>query len=735
MVEEGSSLDILIRKIMSYNPYADFSLLIRAYNFAEKAHFDQYCKSGDFFIEHLLGVANILADLQMDISTIAAGILHDVVEDTSVRVQHIRDTFGEEISQLVEGVTKLDSLNFSSKEEEQAANLRKLFIYMAKDIRVVLIKIADRLHNMRTLSYLSEERQKEFSRETLEIFAPLAHRLGMAQIKWELEDLSFRYLDPEKYRELANLVQKKRKEREEQVKKIIQVLEDRLRKAKINAEVTGRPKHLYSIYQKMLKYKKSFKEIYDLTAIRVITESKEKCYEVLGIVHSLWKPIPGMFDDYIATPKSNNYQSIHTTVLDEKGDPIEVQIRDRKMHEVAEYGIAAHWRYKENIKTIDEFEEKMGILRQLLETQKEYPDPKEFLDNIKRELFEDEVFVFTPKGDLIKLPLHSTPVDFAYRIHTEIGNHCVGAKVNNRIVPLNYQLQNGDIVEIITSKEAKPSRDWLNFVRSAHTRSKIKHYFRAQNREQSILEGKEAIEKEIRRKGLDETLLSEEYLTRIAEKMHLRNSSDLLSLVGYGDISAQSVANKLEEIFKQEKISKEVPRILIPKEQTVKRRIAKAGQGVIVEGMNNILVRFSKCCSPLPGEEIVGYITKGKGVTIHCKDCPNIPNLDINHYRFVNVEWDNSSEIYCPVDIEITALDRVGLLNEITSVISSLGVNLSSLRMTTPKGKTRIIISMEINDVEKLNQIIRKIKEIKEVFSVKRISLKAEEYESSPAKS
>lgn len=734
---EGSSLDLLMRKIMEYNPSADFSLLIRAYDFAQKAHLLQYRSSGDFYIEHPLGVANILADLHMDIPTIAASILHDVIEDTPVRIQQVRDTFGEEIYQLVEGTTKLSSINFKSKEEEQAENLRKMLVYMAKDIRVILIKIADRLHNMQTLSAIPEERQKEFARETLEIFAPLAHRLGMGQIKWELEDLTFRYLEPKKYRELANSVAKKRGEREKHIKKIIELLENKLGEAKINAEITGRPKHLYSIYQKMLKYKKTFKEIYDLTAIRIITDSKEKCYEVLGIVHSLWKPIPGMFDDYIAMPKSNNYQSIHTIILDTTGEPIEIQIRDQTMHEISEYGIAAHWRYKENIKTIDDFEEKIVFLRHLLELQKEYPNAQEFLDSLKVNLFEDEVFVFTPQGDVVKLPANSTPIDFAYRIHTEIGNHCVGAKVNNRIVSLNYRLLNGDIVEIITSKETKPSRDWLNFVQSSHTKSKIKHWFREQNREQSIREGKEAIEKEIRKQGLEpKELFLGKYLEKIVEKMHLKDIDDLLASVGYGDISSQSVANKLQELFQEERVLKEIPKILFPKEAIIKRRVAKSGKGIIVEGINNILVRLSKCCSPVPGDEITGYITRGKGVTIHRADCSNVLNLDDYHHRMVKVEWDKTKEIYCPVEIEIIAFDRVGLLNETTGTISRIGINLASAKMTTSKGRTKINLVLEIEDVNKLNQIIKKIKEIKGIFQTRRVSSgEIKTSENSPAKS
>jgi GTP pyrophosphokinase len=452
----------------------------------------------------------------------------------------------------------------------------------------------------------------------------------------------------------------------------------------------------------------------------------------------MWKPIPGMFDDYIANPKPNNYQSIHTTVLDENGDPVEIQIRDKKMHEIAEYGIAAHWRYKENIKTIDEFEKKIGILRHLLEDlQKEYyKNPKEFLDSFKIKLFEDEVLVFTPKGDVINLPQNSTPIDFAYRIHTEIGNHCIGAKVNNRIVPLSYKLQNGDIVEIITSKDAKPSRDWLSFVRSSHTRSKIKSWFRKQNKEESILEGRKVIEKEIIKQGLSpEEVMQEKYLKRISEKFRFKDYPEIFSAVGYGDISPQTVVNKLEQLFREEKILKEMEtsKILLPKEPAVKWRKVKAGEGIIVEGINNILVKLSKCCSPLPGEEIIGYITKGKGVTIHSINCSNFPKVPA---RVVKAEWDKSKEIYCPAEIEIISFDRVGLLNEITGIISSFKVNISSAKMTTKKGRTKINLCVEIEDVNKLNQIIRKIKEVKGVFQIRRVFLTEEKnYESSFAKS
>ncbi len=708
----------LTEKVRGYNPSADIDLVQRAFEFARTAHTGQYRDTGDSFISHPLGVAQILADLHLDVPTIAAALLHDVVEDTPVRNVQIRATFGDEIYALVEGVTKLSKVDFKSEEEKQAENLRKMLLAMAKDIRVVLIKLADRLHNMRTLNGLTEDRQKIIAKETQEIFAPLAHRLGISQIKWELEDYAFRYLEPEKYHELAGLVAKKRAEREKSVYAIVLRMRQEFEKANLRAEVTGRPKHLFSIYSKMTKLNKDFSEIYDRSAVRVILDSVAECYRALGIVHSVWKPIPGNFDDYIAVPKSNGYQSLHTAVMGEVGEPLEVQLRTWEMHHRSEFGIAAHWKYKLGVKD-EQFEEKFAWMRQLLEWHKEMASATDFVNSLKVDLFEDEVFVFTPQGDVIQLPSKSSPVDFAYRIHTQVGHRTMGAKVNGKIIPLDSTLKHGDKVEILTTKEEHPSMDWLTFVVTSQARSKIRSWFKQRNREQSIQEGRVLLEKEIKRRSVDsKEILKEEYVSEVVKKYNRKSQDDLFASVGYGDLSYQTVFNQLKFLHDEEKKKQAV----VQKEQQIvlRRRQVRSGQGVRVEGETDILIRFSKCCSPVPGEKITGFITKGRGVTVHRVDCSNVKLLtDLK--QNVMVEWDVTKEILCPVEIEVRSNDKMGLLNEVTSCIKEFDTNVSSASVKTFNGFAKMNLVLEVNNAEKLRAIMQVVRKIPEVTLVQRV--------------
>lgn len=709
----------LLTRINSYMEDPDLALVKKAYNFAKEAHKGQYRVSGEPYLEHPLGVAYILAELELDIISITSALLHDVVEDTSVSSDDINREFGSEIALLVDGVTKLTRLQFKSKEEHQAESLRKMFIAMAEDIRVILIKLADRLHNMRTLGYLNKAKQKEKAQETLEIYAPLAHRLGMSRLKWELEDLSFRFLDPDMYYEVARKVAANRQQREKDIQKAISILRNKFEEQGISAEIYGRPKHLYSIYQKMKRKEIDFNEIYDLTAIRVIIDSVRGCYEVLGLVHEIWKPIPGRFKDYIAMPKSNMYQSLHTTVIGPKGDPLEVQIRTPEMHRTAEYGIAAHWKYKEGRTRDEAFEEKLSWLRQLLEWQKDLQEPQEFMETLKIDLFEDEVFVFTPKGDVISLPRGATPVDFAYYIHTEVGNSCVGAKVNGKIVPLEYRLKNGDIVEIQTSKTSTgPSRDWLKFVKTSKARSKIKHWFKQQQRDEIIQRGKEHLERELRRRHIElKENEKQEELERIAQKMGKNNPDELLEAIGYSQIKAKQIVNRFSVVRDNEEYSLENLQNLpysTPKRTT--------DRGVRVKGIDNLLVRLARCCNPVPGDKIIGYITRGRGVSIHRHDCPNLKNLiEQDKERLIEVSWDNQRIETYQVNLAIEAFDKKALLNDITSVIKEEQVNLSSVVARTDKyNRAHIELSLELSSLEHMRDIINKIDSISGVLSVER---------------
>src|SRR5690554_4555085 len=654
MTEEDRLFEELVQRVLSYNPQADVGLLRRAYETAQQAHRNQFRESGEAYVRHPLEVARLLAEMELDVVTLAAGLLHDVLEDTAVTREELEERFGPEILLLVDGVTKLSKIPYQSREEHQAESLRKMFLAMAEDLRVIVIKLADRLHNMRTLAALPPERQKKIARETLEIYAPLAHRLGMWSFKWEMEDEAFRYLNTEAYYSLAQRLAKKRKEREEEVQEALRLLQERLQEAGFHADIYGRPKHLYSIYQKMQRQQKDLNEIYDLIAIRVVVETVRDCYGVLGLVHTLWTPIPGRFKDYIAMPKSNLYQSLHTTVVGPKGDPLEIQIRTREMHRIAEKGIAAHWLYKEGYRSNVDFEKKVAWLREVMEWLREMKDPQEFMETLKIDLFEDEGFVFTPKGDVRSLPAGSTPVDFAFSIHTDIGLHCAGAKVNGRIVPLNYRLRNGEFVEILNAKNAMPSQDWLSFVKTSKARSKIRAFLKESRRAEMAHRGRELLEAEARRLGVEPAELSVEHVEEAAKRAGLTGEDDFYAQVGFG---TWTVNQALGRLLGEEQVKELRHRWRLTHHRGGRRARLHPYQMVRVPGLENVLVRFSKCCNPVPGDEIIGYITRGRGVSIHRRDCPNTRSLADKDDREIAVEWvataPGGGRISFPVEIEV----------------------------------------------------------------------------------
>jgi len=725
-------LENFIIQIQQHNPNIEYTNIIKAYHFAESAHEGQLRKSGEKYFTHPIQVALILAELEMDENTIIAGLLHDVLEDTKYEFDEIAAEFGEEVALLVDGVTKLTRLKYESKEERQAENLRKMFLAMAKDIRVIIIKLADRLHNMRTLEYMNEEKKKEKAMETIEIYAPIADRLGISKIKWELEDTSLRFIDPEGYYELVEKVNKKREEREEYIEIVIKNLNDSLVDMDINYEITGRPKHFYSIYKKMVYQNKSFDEIFDLTAIRVIVDTIKDCYGVLGIVHTLWKPIPGRFKDYIAMPKTNMYQSLHTTVIGPKGEPFEIQIRTEDMHKIAEYGIAAHWKYKEGRVEEENIDKKLTWLRQMLEWQRDLKDPKEFVESLKIDLFTNQVFVFTPKGDVIELPVGSTPVDFAYKIHSGVGNSCIGGKVDGRIVPLDYKLKTGNIVEVITSAHSNgPSRDWLKFVKSTQAKNKIKQWYKKERKEENIVKGKDMLEKEVKRLGYkSKEFLQADWLNSAVKKLSLNAIEDLYASLGYGGISLNQVMPKLKEKYRSEHkddkkmtVEEEIAGKSKKKSDKNDKKNKKQDQGITVKGIDSILVRFAKCCSPVPGDEIIGFITRGRGITIHRSDCPNIKNEDKTAERFIEVEWNRDKDTSYETGIQIIAPDKKGLLSEVTNLISELNLEVVGINAKITKEKVAIInLTILIFDTGQLEKLITKLKNKPEVMDVKRVT-------------
>ncbi len=715
----------LIDTIHSYLPQADCEDVTKAYHAAEEAHKEQHRVSGEPYILHPLAVAQILADMKIDTTTITAALLHDVVEDTACTLEDLRQEFGREVAFLVDGVTKLSRLNYRTKEDQQLNSMRKMFLAMAKDVRVVVIKLADRLHNMRTLRYMRSDKQKRIAQETLEIFAPLAHRLGIFNIKWELEDLSFRYLEPDKYYDLVDQMKQKRHVREEIVNEAIDVLRKALDDAHIHCEINGRPKHFYSIYKKMKKDNRDLSQVYDLFAIRVIVDDVKDCYGVLGIVHSLWKPLPYRFKDYIAMPKPNNYQSLHTTVIGTRGQPVEIQIRTWEMHHIAEYGVAAHWRYKEGNQTAnkDAFDEKMGWLRNLLEWQ-DTSNPQEFVNALKLDAFSDEVFVFSPRGDVIDLPQGAIPIDFAYRIHTDVGHRCVGAKINGKIVPLDYRLKNGDIVEIITSKTGKPSLDWLNIVGSSESRSKIRNWFKKENREENIEKGLEALERECKRLNHDwKTLNVGGRLGRVAKQMNAGSEDDLAAAVGYGGFAVNTVLIKLLELQKKDLQKQEEQNTSLVMLEKLKPRkpVKHSGTGILVKGEPGRHVRLAKCCSPVPGDPIIGFITRGRGVSVHRADCPNVTHGQSDVDRLIDVEWDYEGDERFEVNMEIVAYDRTGIMAEIMAALAEMKISILSINAKTSDTKNVVIhMGISIKDLAQFEFITTKIRRLKDVYAVER---------------
>ena len=730
-------LQEILDKIKEYAPNTDTTLVEKAYYLAKSAHEGILRKSGEPYIIHPIAVANILVDMELDIETISAGLLHDVIEDTDYTYEDIAELFNKEIADLVDGVTKLGQIKYKSKEETQAENLRKMFLAMAKDIRVILIKLADRLHNMRTLKYMPEEKAKYKAKETLEIYGGIANRLGISKIKWELEDLALRYIDPDGYYDLVNKVSMKRSQREEYINKIVALLQEKFAEVNIDCEVYGRPKHFYSIYKKMKNKNKTFEEIFDLTAVRILVDTIKDCYAVLGMVHTLWVPMPGRFKDYIAMPKANMYQSLHTTVIGPEGEPVEIQIRTHEMHNIAEYGIAAHWKYKEGtMSNDDKLEEKLKWLRQMMEWEKDVKDPQEFLDSLKEDVFNSQVYVFTPKGDVIELPAESTPIDFAYRVHTKVGNKCVGAKINGKLVPIDYKLQNGEIVEVITSPNSNgPSRDWLKIVKTPNARNRIRQFFKKERREENIERGYEILAKEFKKYGIPHKDSSiERFMEQIAKKFNQPSLEDLVATIGYGGITASQVVPKVRDFYLKEEKKKE--KELRQKElenqdlseykisdKEYKEKRKKSSSGVIVKGLDNILVRFAKCCNPLPGDEIIGYVTKGRGVAIHRADCPNCKlDNEVFKKRLVDVSWDNPKKSKFEGEIRIIGTDRKSMLNDIIHTIAMQKLNINGVNARKSKDQiTHINLLVEVNDISELKDLMKKLKAIPGIDDVFRV--------------
>lgn len=721
------TIEEVLETVKKSNRRADLKLIKRAYEFAKDKHKDQLRRSGEPYIIHPIQVAYILSTLGLDHSTICAALLHDVIEDTDVTLEDIAKEFSPEIAEMVDGVTKLSKLNYTSEQEQQVENYRKMFLAMGKDIRVILIKLADRLHNMRTLKYLTRDRQIANARETMDLYAPLANRLGMYSLKWELEDLSFKYLYPEDYRELVEGIDKKREERLKFIDQIMQEIKVELKKQKIVAEITGRAKHLYSIYRKMQRDNKTLDQIYDLFALRIIVNSVKDCYAALGVVHELYNPMPGRFKDYISVPKPNMYQSLHTTLIGPKGTPFEVQIRTWDMHRIAEYGIAAHWAYKEasflggkkaNV-TVEE--DKLSWLRETLEWQKDMQDPQEFLNTLKTELFEDEVYVFTPKGKILVLPNGATPIDFAYAIHAEIGNHMTGCKINSKMMPIVTKLKNGDIIEIVTSDKSKgPSRDWLKFIKSSTAKTRIQQWFKKNEREANIAKGKDALEREVKRIGMSyQELFKPEFVEVTVNRYKFNSLDDMYASVGFGTITAGKIVSRVLEEYrkvnKEENIEEKIEELKKTKEDK------PSSSGIIVKGIDNCLVRLSKCCNPVPGDEIVGYITKGRGVSVHRKDCKNVKDLFEEENRMIDVSWYTDEPSSYNVDIGMFSNDREGLLADIISTVTAEKAPL--MAVNSKVSKERIVITeltIEVNNIAQLNSVLKALRKIDSVYDVKR---------------
>jgi len=709
--------DILDR-LISYNPNADTDLLRKAYVFSAKVHMGQIRLSGEPYLIHPLEVAGILTQMRLDVASLATGLLHDTVEDTLTTIEDIRENFGDEIAQLVDGLTKISQIHLRSSEEGQAENYRKMILAMVKDIRVILIKLADRLHNMRTLKYQVPERQVEVAQETLDIYAPIAHRLGIDWIKAELQDLAFQYAHPEIYEEIKRKAAKTEKERSRYIEEVKRTLMKKLYENHIEGDVTGRLKQIYSIYLKMKSQNIDFDQVYDATAFRVVVNTVKECYDVLGIIHSLWKPIPGKFKDYIGLPKENMYQSLHTSAIGPQGARIETQIRTHEMHKVAEEGIAAHWKYKEGEALQEADDKRFTWLRQLLEWQRDLKDDREFIESVKVDLFPNEVYIFTPKGAVKQFPMGATPVDFAYSIHSDVGNHCVGAKVNGKIVPLKYGLRSGDIVEILTTPNQKPSKDWLKYVQTSRAKTKIRQWFKTEEREKSITLGKEIFDRELRKYNLQHAkLIKSGELAKVSTEFSFQGVEDLLAAVGYGKVTANQIIGKIVPQEKLEEKEKE-------QKSRLQRLIQKISPGqknaLLIKGVDNVMVRYAGCCNPLPGDRVVGFITRGRGVTIHTADCQNVIGSD--PHRKVDVEWDSTKEYSYPVRIRVYSEDKKGMLAEISASITSSESNITNARLDTTDEKRAIgTFEVEIRDLIHLKKVISGLEKIKGILRVERL--------------
>jgi guanosine-3',5'-bis(diphosphate) 3'-pyrophosphohydrolase len=709
MLEEDVTIDSLTIKVLSYNPDADVELLRKAYGFSKEAHSSQKRIEGTPYINHPLSVADILADMKVDVATIAAGLLHDTIEDTGTTPEDIKEIFGEEIAFLVESLTKLSKIEFKTKEEAQAENFRKMLLAMSEDIRVIIIKFADRLHNMRTLQFLPENKQRRIATETLEIYAPLANRLGIGWLKIEFEDVSFSILMPELYDELVRKVATRKEEQEGYLKEVANTVEEKLREEGLRARVSGRVKHYYGIYQKMQRQGITFDQVNDVLGLRIITDSNASCYTIMGIIHSLWTPIPGRFKDYIAMPKSNMYQSLHTSVIAPKGERVEFQIRTEDMHNIAEEGIASHWKYKEKGAVQDRDTKYIAWLRELIQSQKELRDAREFLEEVKGEVVPEVVYVFTPTGEIKELPVGSTPVDFAYDVHTQVGHKCVGAKVNGRIVPLRYQLRNGDTIEIITSPSHGPSRDWLKFVITQRAKNRIKQWIKSEERTQSIELGMKLLEVEFRKHHLKPALLKTEDMDSIAKEFSMQSFEDLLVSVGYGKVSPHQVINR----FLPEKPPEDV--------HAKEARPQREQKGISIKGIDHILYHTAKCCFPIPGDVLVGFVTRGRGVTIHRRDCPNLESLAIEDARLVDVDWKPGNETTSTARLMVETVDRPGVIADLSALISSVNVNISHFEaITTQDKKAFINFDLEVRDKIQLSGLIQKIAQTEGVLRVRR---------------
>lgn len=712
VLKEISTIDGLIDRVYSYNPEAAGDLLKRAYAFSCEAHYKQKRKDGEAFIEHPLAVAAILTDMHLDSTTIAAGLLHDTVEDTDVTVDEIRELFGEDIAFLVESLTKLSRMEFKSSEEAQAENFRRMFLAMAEDMRVILIKFADRLHNMRTLAYLPEHKRKKIAQETRDVYVPLANRLGIGWLKSEFEDLSFRFLKPEIFEDLRQKVAKKREEQEGYLQEIIKIVEAHLIEASVKGRVIGRVKSYHGIYHKMQKQRISFEQVYDVLAIRIITDTPANCYATLGLIHSLWTPVPGRFKDFIGAPKSNLYQSLHSTVIGPRGEKIEFQIRTEEMNRIAEEGIAAHWKYKEQGITERRDEEYFSWLRDLVKLQKDLPDAREFVEAVKGNILPDVVYVFTPQGDIVELPQNSTPIDFAYSIHTEVGHRCTGAKVNGKIVPLRYRLHNGDTVEIITTPGHWPSRDWLKFVKSQRAKARIKQWVKAEERKKGLALGEELLEKSLRRHGLKTSLLRSKEILEALKPFRIKDHDDLFVAVGYGRISAHQVINRL------------LPESAKQASPTIKKgtREQKEEKGIRIKGIDDIMFHRSKCCYPVPGEAVAGFVTRGKGISIHALDCATLEAHTIDKDRLVEVEWSSNSDTTYTVKVVAYTIDKPGLLTELSAVLSISNININHVDASATYGKqARFNFILEVRNKHQLDEVLQKMARVKGVLEIKRV--------------